>query len=84
MSDIKKQAAESLSWLSLVAKALSFLQAILPAFFVAWNNSLTRKNAELQGRLAHAELKLRVKIRQEAIKNDKSTGIDYINRFLDN
>lgn len=79
----KETVVSGLSWLSLAAKCLSFLQAILPAFFVAWNNSLTRKNKELEGRLSHEKLKHRARDKDDEIKNRDSSSTSIIDHFLD-
>jgi len=79
----KEKITSGLSWISLAAKALSFLQAMLPAFFVAWNNSLTRKNKELEGRLEHSQLKHRARDREDEIKNRDSSSTAIIDSFLD-
>lgn len=80
--DLKEKVSDGLSWLSLAAKALSFLQAVLPAFFVAWNNSLMNKNQELTGRLEHAKLKLKAKEKEYDLSKDIDPRAN-IDAFLD-
>jgi hypothetical protein len=49
---------QGLSWLSLASNLLSILESLLPAFFVAWNNSIRAKNQALQQKVSLMQVKL--------------------------
>jgi hypothetical protein len=84
-TDAAKQAATTtVSWLTLAVNALSLLEKLLPAFLVAWNNSLQQKNRELSLKLDKAKLDANV-VAYKALEekaNDEKKPVDVINDFL--
>jgi hypothetical protein len=75
----------SLTWLQFGLKILSFLEATLPAFLVAWNGRLQNKVKQLESEIAIAKYHLRqaeVKARVEsehAGKSDRAVIDDFLN-----
>ncbi len=80
----KTAAASSLTWLTLAVNALSLFEKLLPAFLVAWNNSLQQKNKELTLKLEKAQLdaKLLVFKDLEERENAQKNPADVIDQFL--
>jgi hypothetical protein len=65
-----------LSWLTLASKALSVIESLLPAFFVAWNNSIRQKNQALQQQVRLMEVKLAEVSEKPACHDSSRTAID--------
>lgn len=84
-TDVAKDAAvTSFTWLNLAINALSLMEKLLPAFLVAWNNTLQQKNRELSLKLDKAKLDATVTAykTQEAKQNDSKDPKDVIDNFL--
>jgi hypothetical protein len=70
---------KGLSWLTLVAKLLSVLESLLPAFLVAWNNALRQKNRDLQ---QDVDL-LKIKMKEESNCHAKDSQPVSRRKFID-
>ena len=70
MGDEKTTVKNSLSWLQLAASVVSFLQAILPSFLVAWSDHLMQKNRELKQKLEQEQMKRRVDHEQTRLADE--------------
>lgn len=70
---VAKAAGVSLSWLNLAVSILSMAEKLLPAFLVAWNNSLQQKNKQLSLKLDKAKLDGKVVAYKDA-QNENDTG----------
>lgn len=71
----------------LIELGLSFfavIRELVPAFLLAWSNSLRQKNRELEVKLEHAKLKENVRDHKDAseLTNANSSPRDTIDNFL--
>lgn len=78
--------AAATPWVSLVMAFLGVLEKFLPAFFVAWNNALRQKNAELSSKLKLNEVQKQVEqehakvIEKHAGKTDRDVLDDFLGK----
>ena len=60
---------EAAGWLSVVLKALSLLEQLLPAFLVSWADYLKRRNAELRSKVAYQAAELEAQKHASEVKD---------------
>lgn len=83
MADDPTPMGEKISAASLLVRLLAILEKVLPAFLVAWNNSLQQKNKQLRLQNAKLETTIKVEAKRHELESYEEKPAEVIDRFLD-
>jgi hypothetical protein len=67
---------------TMALKVFGLIEKLLPAFLIAWNNSLQQKNKRLELKLETKEIEKAIEIKSAEIMNDGKTSKQVIDDFL--
>lgn len=75
---------KALGWASLLAKLIGFLQAVIPAFLVAWIEALRSKEVALKNQLDYERSQGKTKDQKRELEKsfEDKKDIDIIDDFL--
>lgn len=73
---------EKITLANMALKVIGLIEKLLPAFLIAWNNSLQQKNKHLELKLETKEIEKIVEIKSAEIMNDGKTSKQVIDDFL--
>ena len=76
------QQNEKLTLANMAMKLFGLIEKLLPAFLIAWNNSLQQKNKRLELKLETKEIEEKIAVKSQEIMNDAKTPKQTIDDFL--